>query len=116
MFKKTCILIVCALAAPAALAAVATDPPTNPNLNNVYNAPPVGQMTGNQNVIVLVHGWTSGPQWWPNAFRDKLNAKLGDQADNWDILVLNWEADASGGSFLGPSTENEVSAQLQGQY
>ena len=89
--------------------------PPSPNLNNVFNAPPVGALTGNHDLVVTVHGYDSSPAVWAQPM---LNDILGQVPnDTWDTWALDWSQDAKAGfPNLGPTTTQIINAQLQGQY
>jgi len=92
--------------------------PGDPGITDVFNQPGT-QITAKDNVIVLIHGWTSNPTYWANGLRTSLINRLGADANKWDIWCLDWETDAAGtgGIFdTSPSQMNELRSQIQGQF
>ncbi len=84
--------------------------------SNAYIAP-TGLHAGRPNVAVIVHGYTADPTIWASDFAASYANRLGitGGAGDWDIWVLDWRF---GAREMGvyPQTENEVNAQLQGQF
>ena len=88
--------------------------PPSPNLNNVFNAPPVGALSGNHNLVVAVHGFKSDPTVWAANMVSSINSNV--PSDTWDTWAFDWSQDAANSLSFTPTNVNIINAQLQGQY
>src|ERR1051325_52054 len=94
---------------------------------NIYNAPIASETIHNDraNLIIGVHGWTADPNLRRltgtdvcnnPGMKQTLTTALGANANQYDLWGLDWRQGANSGISNGPTTANEINAQLQGQY